>query len=101
MPTLPVEFGDAAPRIFTLARAAWLSEVPVKIDFIPRKVSVIVPVLWKVDRFVITVQVAVTTPPGDEVHVSIPVFGSKVQNWLKKPATVLVSTLSESVGPCT
>ena len=67
------------------------------------KVNVNVPVLWVVNRFVITVQVLVTSPPGIGLHVGSPVFGSKVQNILEKTSgeSVLVSTLSESVLPCT
>src|SRR5436309_11681975 len=99
VPTCPVVVANAAPRTFTLARALWLLVVPDWMNLIFGRVSLNVPVLWEVSRFVITVHVAVTSPPGIGLHVGSPVFGSKVQNVLEKTSgeILLVSTLSESV----
>src|SRR2546422_4009302 len=82
-------FANAAPRIFTLARAAWASLVPALVSIIFGEMALNVPAFLKVSRFLITVQVPVTTPPGEELHVNTPCV--PVQIWLKKPATVLVS----------
>lgn len=64
------------------------------------EVKLFVPLNWDFSRGVITVHLPVTTPPGTELHMNTFVFRSKVQNSLEKPATVLVSRLSEAVLPC-
>jgi len=99
LPTCPVTFANAAPRTFTFARAAWLSEVPLVMKIVFGEISLDAPLLWKVSRCGITFQVPVTTPP-EKLHV---VFGSEVKHPLEKTSgeSVLVSTLSESVRACT
>ena len=60
---------NAAPRTFPFSSAAWDVEVPATTTSAFGEVILNVPVVWKVNRLVITVQVPVTTPPGAELHV--------------------------------
>src|SRR5262249_46565635 len=97
LPTCPITLVNATPRTFTFPRAAWLSKVPFATKIAFGRSCLDAPLLWVLSRFGITVQEPVTTPPEIGLHVGKPAIGSKVQNWLKKPANVLVSTLSEAV----
>ena len=92
-----------APRIVTFARAKLESLLPVLMVLAPGELDVDVPLNETPKCGVYSLHLMLTTPPGDGLHVSKPVLGSKVQVEFvnNEGARVLVSMKSESVLPCT